>query len=573
MKKGKSYREWIYKLKAGKHFILNIFAYLGVVIVSFVSFIFNLVLLCKYTNCGEAYVKDIFNTVIAALTFILSLIGIIGNLRVSYRDHFNKLIMQQEDSKTALRASILQNISTSHTNSGFEWRDYDGQSYLVSDRVNNALVSNKNNLFITVNPKKQPMNIKQQEVVYNVVAKKMAEGKSIFNSNLVRLRSDILLSTFAPFNSEKYDGENRKNIYTSFSKKLIVLEKTDYEANITTNDLIYSRIFQCDYSDSYCGKDKTVDSRNTLYDLKDSPASNIIGVTTFAITSDGYLLLNLQGAMNDVNNECYVPSGSGSSDFGDLIHSRCYEPKELRKKVENFKSGSYQRDESDTLKNFKKFKREYKNQLNKTNTERAELNYLNAETAKLERKGFKKYASKMGKIGKKYTYDFYTFLKYGMVRELTEESHIYERKSDPSKQKYENLTEHTRRKYIENTYVCGYIRILDRGGKPDFFGITLLDLTRDEVKDMFRYGHDYIIKKEIKKNCLITDYNEISEQFYPSIKNIDKYPTAKDFIIGECHLDSEAAQKVKVSLQTHCLFDLLKKNKDMVFDYLSKTNK
>lgn len=375
MKKGKSYREWIYKLGAGKHFILNVFAYLGVVIVSFVSFIFNLVLLCNYTNCGEALVKDIFNTVIAALTFILSFIGIIGNLRVSYRDHFNKLIMQQEDSKTALRASILQNISTSHTNSGFEWRDYDGQSYLVSDRVNNALVSNKNNLFITVNPKKQPMNIKQQEVVYNVVAKKMAEGKSIFNSNLVRLRSDILLSTFAPFNSEKYDGENRKNIYTSFSKKLIVLEKTDYIANITTNDLIYSRIFQCDYSDSYCGKDKTVDSRNTLYDLKDSPASNIIGVTTFAITSDGYLLLNLQGAMNDVNNECYVPSGSGSSDFGDLINSRCYEPKELREKVENFKSGSYQRDEFDTTKNFKKFKREYKNQLNKTNTERAELNY------------------------------------------------------------------------------------------------------------------------------------------------------------------------------------------------------
>ena len=570
MKKGIPYRTWKFKFKAGKHYILNLFAYLGVFIVSFVSLILKLIILCNYNECGKAYVEDIFNAVIAALTLTISFIGIIYNLRASYRDYFNKLIVQQAESKTVLRASIVENISTSYADSGFEWRDYDGQSYLVSDRVNEALVCNHNYLFITVNPKKQPMNIKQKEVVYNVVAKKIAEGKSIFNSDLVRLRTDILLNTFDPFNSEKYEKEKRKHIYTSFSKKLIVLEKTDYEANLTTNDLIYSTIFQYDYSDSYSGKDNTVDSRNTLYDLKDSPASNIIGVTTFAITSDGYLLLNLQGAMNDVNNECYVPSGSGSSDFDDLINSTDYEPKKMRNEVKEYKSGSHRRDEYDDPKKFKKFQREYVNKLKSSNAEHAEIAYINAETAKFERKGFKKYASKMGK---KYTYDFYTFLKYGMVRELTEESHIYERKSNQSKQKYKKLSAETRKKYIENTYVCGYIRILDRGGKPDFFGFTLLDLTRDEVKDMFRYGHDDTITKEIKKNCLITDYNEISKQFYPSIKNIEKYETAKDFIVTECHLDHDAARKVKVSLQTHCLFDLLKKNKNTIFDYLSKIGK
>lgn len=63
----------------------------------------------------------------------------------------------------------------------------------------------------------------------------------------------------------------------------------------------------------------TVDRYGMLYNLTDSPAANIVGASTLAVTSDRYLIINRQHNRNDVNNDCYVPSGSGSADFEDLF--------------------------------------------------------------------------------------------------------------------------------------------------------------------------------------------------------------------------------------------------------------
>ena len=574
MKKGMHYRIWRFKLKTMRYYISNVLAYILVSIGSVISMGLNITLLCLYHGGGKEMLKDIFSLIISATAFVVALIGIINKSRADHRSYFNRPILEQEGHKKDVRKSVLSNISKTHSDSGFEWREYDGQYYLVSERVNDALFydcKNKcNNLRIIVNPKKQEMTAKQKEILYNIVTKKIAEGKSIFNSELVRLRTDILTGLFSPFDKQKYDDKDkkRKNIYKSFSEKLIALEKTDYEANITTNDQIYSEIFQYDYSSSYCGKDKTVDSVNTLYDLKDSPAANIIGVTTFAITSDYRLLLNLQGEMNDVNNGCFVPSGSGSSDFEDLIKSAEFEPEKLRKEVEYYRCGLVNPDEFDEPRRFKEFKNKYLDELSKSedgSNDLVELYYKNAETAKLERKGFKGYASKM----KKYTYDFNTFLKYGMVRELIEESHLYEKEFDDKSNS--DCKRETVQKLINNTYVCGYIRILDRGGKPDFFGITLLDLTSSEVENMFKRGRNKAVATEIKKNCTLTDFNEVSEQKYPSILNIEE-GDVKKFIMRSCNLEDKDPDKIKISLQTHCLFELICKNKDEIIKLIDKNN-
>lgn len=567
MKKGTPYRVWKFKFKTMRYFFKTVSTYVLAALGSIVSLSLSAKMLSIDQPYTEDFYRDMFSLVLSATAFLVALTGIIVKSVAAYHGYCNRPIVQQETNKNELSKSIVKHVSKSHRDSGFEWENYDGQYYLISDEVNKAFFENSGNLFITVNPKKQAKDTQQKETVYNIVTKKIAEGKSIFNSELVRLRTDILTSAFSPFDREKFDGKNnRKNAYTSFSEKLIALEKTDYEANLTTNDLIYSTIYQYDYSDSYQGKNKTVDNWDTLYDLKDSPASNIIGVTTFAITSDGYLLLNLQGKMNDVNSECFVPSGSGSSDFKDLINSVKFEPEGFREEIEKYINFDG-RDKFDDAKEFKKFKNEYIDKLSKSvEAETERIAYMNAETAKSEQKSFKEYISKM----KKYTYDFNTFLKYGMVRELIEESHLYEKKNNSQTIKYENINDKTRGEYINNTYLCGYIRILDRGGKPDFFGFTLLNLTKDEVAAMFKYGHNEIVLKELKKNCQITDYNEVSRQFYPSIKNIDKYDNDIDFIAGECQFDSEYANKIKISLQTHCLFELLRRNKNAILKLIEE---
>lgn len=531
MKKGVPYKIWKIKLKSKRYYASTVLAYGLASLGSVISLILNIIIICKFQSEGKELIKDWFGLVLSLTAFTISVAGVFKNIKFAYRNYFKRAIVQQKEYESEIRESILQHISKSHSDSGFVWREYDRQCYLMSDKVNRALFDGSENLFIKVNSRMQAMDAKQKEAVYNIVTKKIEEGKSIFNSKLVRLRTDILTSTFEPYDNKKFDGDgNRKNVFTSFSKKLIKLEKTDYASNLTTNDLIYSTIYQHDFSSGYRGMDKTVDSRNTLYDLKDSPAANIVGVSTFAITSDGYIVLNLQGKINDVNNECLVPSGSGSSDFKDLKSSAEYESKAMREEAKNYKSEKPPRKKS-----------------------------KNSQTARSEYKGFRKYLFKM----RKYTCDFKTFLKYGMVRELIEESHLYEKPNkNLQKKKYEDIKDETRRKYINNTYLCGYIRILDRGGKPDFFGFTLLDLTKNELAEMFKYGREKIIEKELNKNCSITDYNEINKQFYLPLKNIDNYNSGKAFIANECEFDD--GDEIKISLQTYCLLDLIRKNKDKI---------
>lgn len=98
---------------------------------------------------------------------------------------------------------------------------------------------------------------------------------------------------------------------------------------MTSNDLIFDQVFEADFSSVYDGKKMTVDRYGMLYNLTDSPAANIVGASTLAVTKDRYLIINRQHNRNDVNNDCYVPSGSGSADFEDLFEQDQKEKKQL----------------------------------------------------------------------------------------------------------------------------------------------------------------------------------------------------------------------------------------------------
>lgn len=582
-KKGIHYLIRAFKFKAMKNFIFTVFALFSVLIVASISLGFNIYIIAV----GNKEINDIANLVVSAVSILISLTAAIINVVIAIRSYFKIPILEQEEYREKIMDSVSKEVSNSHRRSDYRWEDYKEETdegekirkYLISDKINNALFDHSSDLRIIVNKNKQAMDVHQKEALYSIVSKKIAEGKSIFNSNLVRLRSDMLDNLFKPIDDKDADG-NRKNGYQSFSNKLVQLEKTDYYAYITTNDQIYIKFFKHDYSSVYCGKDKTVDSNNMLYDLSLSPASNIIGVTTFAITSDGYLLLNLQGETNDVNNGCFVPSGSGSSDFDDLKKSAKIKGEDTRKYVDNkiikiikaYNHKSFENARKGYIKRLDESLKRWDNDSISCADEK--LEYKNAEVAKLEIQNFKKYASKM----KKYTYDFDKFLKYGMVRELIEESHLYERVYTQKKngcRKYKKIKQETREKLIAQTYICGYIRILDKGGKPDFFGVTLLDLTSKEVKDMFKYGHDNYTRKELKNNCLITDFNEVDKQILVSIKEgIEKYTDVKEFLRAKLPNEYNA-QKIKISLQTHCLFELLRKSnvKEKISNFLEKNKK
>lgn len=592
-KKGLHYRTKLYKLLLLKYYAISALAYASVSVVSLVS-----VIVCALDS-------QIVNTVIYGVTFAVSFTGAVIKCVAMGRSYTKRFILEQKEYKDKIIQSATQKMSNSHANSNYKWEKFGEQYFLYSPAVDDKLFERCKDLRIEVSPQKPEMDADQKEALYNIVSKKIAQGRSIFNSDMVRLRTDMLLGLFygQPVIKSDCDGGavkfasdrqikdergNRKNLYKEHAQNLVRLEKTDYFYNISTNDQIYSRIFKFDYSSSYSGRDKSLDEDDRLYDLSQSPSANIIGVTTFAITSDGYILLNLQGEMNDVNRGCIVPSGSGSADFKDLMECKPFEPKGLRGQVESLVNGNLRFTELDderfpevnSPKKFNKFKNAYLRELNgyvKTRQssedgETVEREYKNATVAKAEREQFKNYASKM----KPYTYDFDTFLKYGMVRELIEESHLYEtdgKANGNGVTTYRDVTPAMRKRLIDNTYVCGYIRILDRGGKPDFFGFTLLDETLQQVRDMFKYGRNSVLAVEIKGNYKVTDFNEVSDlKFAPFDKLYGYREDVKKFVQKECGLKEG---EVKISLQTYCLLNLLCKDgpRRKITEFLSNKKK
>lgn len=64
--------------------------------------------------------------------------------------------------------------------------------------------------------------------------------------------------------------------------------------------------------------------------------------------------------------------------------------------------------------------------------------------------------------------DFLSIIRYGMARELWEESKL------KNNEQYQ-LTKENKAALVKNTYVIGYFRWIKRGGRPEFIGISKID--------------------------------------------------------------------------------------------------
>ncbi len=587
MKKGSKYKEKYHKflaiLSAG--FITSTIAFSVLVLISLGGILDSVFSFCTQTADNT---KEIVSIVISTLSFLISLLGTVKSINDLRHSYFHRQLLQSNEYKSEIISKATTGITADYSDNAYKWGEYDGEYFLYSDIVNDALYKRSNDMLLNVHPRKRKIGKDRSEVLYRIVENKISQGKSIFNSDLVRLRTDMFVKTVLAeqnnlsevinrLSDPKYSGDSSELKVLKLFKdiKLVEVEKTDYFTNITTNDQMYNRYFSYDGSSIFCGKDMNVDSSGLLFDLSQSPAANIIGVNTLAVTSDGYLVINVQNR-NDYNNNTFVPSGSGSSDFSDLMGCR----KSKKTKREEVTSATSVNDRSkqsqlkdiieiydDHTKGLKLKKKKLIKCMDKSgkfNNKNASLlsmqedydnrvkEYFQLMQEEKDKNIIKKYIKKM----RKYTCDFKKFITYGMVRELVEESYI----CDPTS---ETDTAQTIAKYMDSTHICGFIRLLDRGGKPDFFGITFLDLTKHEIKDMHKKYKNKITNDELKKKCVITDFNEICSQAFISMEDFDSCENIDEFK-DLLNKDNDNNTKMKVSLQLYCLFELLKDNKELV---------
>lgn len=300
------------------------------------------------------------------------------------KDYVLKIFFTKEDK--ALSEKALQ--------SGYVIARRENSSYIYSDKVNELLFKGKYDLKVII---KNKIVTEEEQIVLASILQKYVESKgNIYNDQLLGQVTDLFIDL----------------------PKEIVLNKTCYFSNKATNDIVYSK---------FCSKTKqtyefngykfTLDANNQLYDLIDSNAANIIGVSTIILTNDNHLILSIQNSNSDESAGLIVATGSGSATVKD-----------------------YQKNQS-----------------------------------------------------------FYEFLTTGMERELIEETSNSLRYQDLSLwfrifnqnsiRKYKHQEEKLQNRLKElfkpnSTKVYCYNRILHRGGKPDFFGITKVNLTSAQIKPL-----------------------------------------------------------------------------------------
>lgn len=289
------------------------------------------------------------------------------------------------------------------------------------------------------------------------------------------------------------------NDILNINGETLYLGKTDFFSHVSTNYCLYDSIRKyndVDYQyDGYRFALKSSDIKNLdsieFNNLKDSYCANSIGMSTLAVTKDGKIVVLIQGKTNESRGRL-VPSGSGSAEYS-------------------------------TLK--------------------------------------KNYGDKNS---------FVDFITYEMSREMLEEVQISKEnyrkilKTNPSELTYVknnklddiNIKEvYDINNYHHKTYLIGYCRFLHRSGKPDFYGITKLDVDSSILKDYFN-AYVQRVKSDEEKN-----------------------ETENAFFIGKLNVDSPYESLLKqtsdnvISLQLKYIIDELVKIKKNPSDYLDYNDK
>ena len=503
-KKGKEYSATKIKLYSvlRSGFFYTLIAFFATYAAAAASTVVNAVELAGATRADG--IKEIADLLLSAATAIITGYGAVRSGAALYRGYFNRQLIHQNTWKREVVESVMKKHTKTFEENGYRWEQWENEIYLSSPAADDALLASARGMRLKVVPHKPAMNEEQRRALYQIVSEKISQGKNIFNGNLVRLRTDML------------SAENWKRKQRDGAPPCVWVQKTDYFSNMTSNDLIFDQVFEADFSSVYDGKKMTVDRYGMLYNLTDSPAANIVGASTLAVTSDRYLIINRQHNRNDVNNDCYVPSGSGSADFEDLFEQDKKEKKQLLAEKKRAYRAAKQ--------NWKKARKDALSAVNKD--PKYKKVFEKQEEAQIARREYRYYRSM-----KKYECDFGAFLSRAMERELAEESHL-----PPS--------------CFKETIVCGYIRLLNRGGKPDFFGITLLSCNKKEAENFFKNKKEEIERQELEDNRAVMDFNEICNQEYIGLDQALLQPP--EALFGE----------KKISVQLYCLLNLLKRYGD-----------
>lgn len=185
------------------------------------------------------------------------------------------------------------------------WQVTQHHEYVTDPDVNRELDGSTSPVSLLADPYRLPEQL--LELKPYVLATRRRAGNVLFDGQKVRLNTDLDAALLA-------------------SGSAVTLQRTSYFDSVLTNELASVDI----YRRASHGGDQTLiegaracltdhtGSGSALSDLAHSHASNSIGISTLAITSDDCLITTVQAAGSAQSPNLIAPSGSGSADWDDV---------------------------------------------------------------------------------------------------------------------------------------------------------------------------------------------------------------------------------------------------------------
>lgn len=174
------------------------------------------------------------------------------------------------------------------------------EAFIYSDKENETFDRNCEYLKVNLSKDKHQMTSETRKVLACVIKDKRDNNKSIFNGNLIGINSDLNFRELTQVN----------------------LKKVEYFTYVSTDEMIFKNVYlpQDNHQIIEGYKVSMNHMNNSLFNIENSHLTNLVGINLIVelkINGKSYYIINRQNLTNDVNQQRFVPSASGSLDQND----------------------------------------------------------------------------------------------------------------------------------------------------------------------------------------------------------------------------------------------------------------
>lgn len=268
-------------------------------VVLIITLVLSLLLL-KIEKGEKGRIIIILNIIMVLLPSIKHIFDVCDRY-YTFKMNRNTSIFIEGKKKEDIMNAVIDPHNFTSKYKGFEvMRFGESEAFIYSDKENETFDRNSEYLKVKLSKDKHQMTSETRKVLACVIKDKRDNNKSIFNGNLIGINSDLNFRELTQVN----------------------LKKVEYFTYVSTDEMIFKNVYlPQDNHQIIEGYKVSMNYMNSsLFNIENSHLTNLIGINLIVevkLNGKSYYIINRQNLTNDVNQQRFVPSASGSLDQND----------------------------------------------------------------------------------------------------------------------------------------------------------------------------------------------------------------------------------------------------------------